>query len=126
MPGAPAALRRAGAAFCARPQYAAMDSGAPAEPVSAVQVAVIVLLVALLVYFVAGAGGAGPAARENFASRRAREIHAAAQEVFAGGGDAPYSTYKERVPGADPVQYTDVRALFLAGRLSPQAVEAVM
>jgi len=43
-----------------------------------------------------------------------------------GGGDATYTRYKKTVPGADPVQYADVRRLFRAGEMSPATVEGVL
>ena len=101
--------------------------GEPAEPVSYVQVAILVIVAALLIYYISRFLGCLGGSRERFASKRAQEIHDRAREVFAeGGDDAPYSDYKKKVPGADPVQYTDVRRLFLEGRLSPRSVLGVM
>lgn len=96
------------------------------EPVSSVQVAIIVVIAMLIVYylieFLARRSG-----RDGFASKRAHEVHDRAHEVFAeGGGDAPYSNYKENVPDADPVQYSDVRRLFKEGNMTPDSVEGVL
>lgn len=97
------------------------------EPVSPVQVAVLVVLAMILVFYVARFLGGLGAGRENFVSPKAQEVHDRAQEVFAdGGGDARYSEYKKRVPGADPVQYSDVRRLFKAGQMTPAEVERVI
>lgn len=62
---------------------------------------------------------------ESFVSRRARTIHTQARKVFQ-GGDASYSDYKRSVLGADPVQYTDLRSLYRAGRLTPASVQNIM
>jgi len=65
--------------------------------------------------------------REGFASKQAREVTAQARGLFdKNGGDATYTQYKERVTGADPVQYRDVRQLHRAGQLTPEAVDAVL
>lgn len=102
--------------------------GEPAEPVSSVQVAILVLVAALLIYYIARfLGGCLGGSRERFASKRAQEIHDRAREVFSeGGDDAPYSDYKKKVPGADPVQYSDVRRLFKEGKMTPHTVESVL
>lgn len=84
--------------------------------------AVILVLVGWWWCLAAGGRGRG---REGFVSERARAVHAASAAVFA-GGDATYSEYKKRVPGADPVQYSDVRGLARAGALTPRAVEGVL
>ena len=90
-----------------------------------VSVARAVLFVATVVVLVACVRAA--ADRERFVSGRAREVFDRAQRAFEeGGGDARYSDYKKRVPGADPVQYSDVRRLFREGRLSPFSVESAM
>jgi flagellar biosynthesis/type III secretory pathway M-ring protein FliF/YscJ len=101
--------------------------GEPAEQISAVQVALLVIVAAILVFYVARSLGRLRSTREKFASKRAHEVHKKAQEVFRdGGGDARYSDYKNKVPGADPVQYNDVRRLFKAGKMSPYTIESVM
>ena len=101
--------------------------GEPAEPVSAIQVAILVIVAALLIFYIARFLGCVGGGRESFASKRAHEIHDRAREVFKEGGDnAPYSDYKKKVPGADPVQYSDVRQLFKEGKMSPYSVESVM
>jgi len=109
-----------------------MDRCAPAcdhvaEPVTAVQVALIVIIAALLIFYTTRFLGYLSGGREGFASKRAQEVHARAQEVFnEGGGDAKYSDYKKKVPGADPVQYSDVRQLFKEGKMTPYSVESVI
>ena len=97
------------------------------EPVSAVQVALLVIVAAILIYYVTYFLGYLGRRQERFASKKAREIHDRAREVFEeGGGDARYSDYKNRVPGADPVQYSDIRRLFKSGKMSPYSIEDVM
>lgn len=97
-----------------------------AQPPRATQAALLVVVAALLIFY-AARGGPGRRRREGFASARAREVHARARQVFAvGGAGAPYSDYKKRVPGADPVQYSDVRRLFMEGSLTPYTVESVL
>jgi hypothetical protein len=91
----------------------------------AIRGAVLAIAVLVLIYLVAKCYRARR--REKFASQRAKEVHAKAQEVFAkGGGDARYSDYKQTVPDADPVQYNDVRKLYREGNLTPETVENVM
>lgn len=63
--------------------------------------------------------------REGFAAAPAEEVHAAAMALFTAQPDAKYSDYKTHVPGADPVQFADVRALWRAGRLTLPAVRLV-
>lgn len=101
-------------------------AGSPSPRASALQVVLLLVATAALAGAFLLVGAKNPS-RERFVSKHARRVHASAQEVFAeGGGDAPYSQYKEGVPGADPVQYTDVRALHLGSRLTPEAVQAVL
>jgi hypothetical protein len=103
-----------------------MGDGSPSSRASALQIALLLLASAALAgaFLMVGAKKTG---REKFVSKHARRVHAGAQKVFAeGGGDAPYSRYKAAVPGADPVQYTDVRALHLGSRLTPEAVQAAL
>lgn len=89
---------------------------------NAIYAAVIVVLVLILICAVRG-GGFG---RERFASERAREVTRKAQELFTRNGDVSYSNYKAAVPGADPVQFSDVRGLWKGGRLTPEAVDRVL
>lgn len=97
------------------------------EPVSAVQVALMVILAAIIIYYAVNFLNYLGGPREGFASKKAHEIHDKAREVFQeGGGDARYSDYKKKVPGADPVQYSDVRRLFKEGNMTPYTVESVI
>jgi hypothetical protein len=107
------------------PEHAAADRG---EAASAAQLALLALLAALVALLAFGAARfLFRRRREGFASRRALEVHEKASEVFREkGGDARYSDYKRKVPGAEPVQFHDVRRLFLAGELTPGAVEEVL
>ena len=77
---------------------------ADAYAIGALVLAVIVLLVVI--------GRRRRRSREHF-SARAAEVARGATEVFAPScGGAPYATYRDRVAGADPVQYADVRGLW--------------
>lgn len=88
-----------------------------------IRVAILVIAVIVLVYLVSRLARR----RETFASKQAHEVHDKAQEVFQkGGGDARYSEYKQTVPGADPVQYNDVRKLYRGGNLTPDTVQQVI
>lgn len=65
--------------------------------------------------------------KDGFVSARAREVHGAASAAFRERGpDISFTDYRDRVPGADAVQYEDMRNLFRAGRLTPEAVQRVM
>lgn len=91
------------------------------------QTAVLAVVIVLVLAYLARVLGLFRGGREGFASQRAREVHDRAKEVFdEGGGDAPYSKYRSRVPGADPVQYSDVRTLYRGGGMTPEAVEGVL
>jgi hypothetical protein len=98
-----------------------------AENVSAIQVALLVIISAILIFYVARFLGLLNAGREKFVSKQAKEVHDRAREVFQeSGGDARYSDYKKKVPGADPVQYKDVRGLYKAGAMTPESVQSVI
>lgn len=94
-----------------------------ASPIQFAAIAVLavlaVLIVVALIAVLKPCGGRG-----RFASRRAHEVHDKAQDLFQkSNGDATYTAYRGAVVGADPVQYSDVRALYRSGQLTPQAVE---
>jgi len=65
-------------------------------------------------------------AREGFASEQARMVTAAAEPLFRGGATPSYEKYRGRVPGADPVQFDDVRRLAQSGRLTAENVDRVL
>lgn len=97
------------------------------EPASAIQVALLILIAVFIIYYMARFLGILGKSREGFASKQAHEVHDKAHEVFRdGGGDARYTDYKSNVPGADPVQYNDVRTLYKQGSLTPGAVQQVI
>ena len=86
-------------------------------------VMIIVIFATTSVYFVK----TRKHSQDDFVSQRAYDMTAKAMELFTdGGGDASYSNYKNKVPGADPVQYYDVRRLYKQGRLTPHAVERIL
>ena len=96
-----------------------------ATAASGVQLALIAALAIVVIYLVIVYGR--KYWHEGFASKRAREVYREAREVFAeGGGDANYTRYKNKVKDADPVQYSDVRKLHQAGRLTPETVDRVL
>ena len=96
------------------------------KPASATQLAILIAVTIILILCIARLFGAF-CKHEKFASKQAHVIHDSARQIFeANGGDATYSQYKNTVPGADPVQYSDVRGLFRAGKMTPTAVENVM
>lgn len=83
--------------------------------------ALLVALVMVIIWLASSLFGG----REGFVSKQAREVHASASEVFSKGA-ATYTDYKKRVPGADPVQFSDMRRLHAAGDLTPAAVQRVL
>ena len=86
-------------------------------------VILIILFVATGVYFMKTRKNT----QDGFISQRAYDMSAKAMELFTErGGDASYSNYKNKVPGADPVQYYDVRRLYKQGKLTPRAVESIL
>ena len=62
--------------------------------------------------------------RETFAT--APEVYQAARALFERNGSATYSDYRVAVPGADPVQFADVRGLWKNGQLTQEAVARVL
>ncbi len=92
----------------------------PMDPCRALLTAVLVVLVVMMICrFNLGCS-------ERFASKRARQITDTASELFTRTGSDSYSAYKKAVPGADPVQFSDVRGLWLNGKLTPQNVDGVL
>lgn len=87
-----------------------------------IQVAVVLVLLVLIVAVGAAFFRRG---REGFVSDEAKAVYAGAREVFH-DGDANYTAYKNRVPEADPVQYSDVRKLWKEGQLTPEKVQGVL
>jgi hypothetical protein len=68
--------------------------------------------------------------REGYTTRRARarEIYESSRVLFEREGKkATFSMHKTALgEDTDPVLYTDVRRLWLEGRLTPEMVEAVL
>ena len=65
--------------------------------------------------------------RERFASARAHEVAARAQELFSTNDNLTYSEFKAALPGVEPVLYTDVRKIWKRDRnLTPDAVQSVL
>jgi len=64
--------------------------------------------------------------RQGFAADPAPEVYRTARELFGGEKPVTYSDYKAAVPGADPVQFADIRKLWLSGRLTVDSVRGVL
>jgi hypothetical protein len=97
--------------------------GEPARPAGTLMAALAVLFAAILIYYLAR----GVRPREAFTTQRAREVYSASRQLFdrtQGGGT--YSEFRTLVGQADPVTYTDVRALWKKGGLTPEAVQQVL
>lgn len=88
----------------------------------ALYVAVFVVLLVLVLWL----ARAPSRNREGFASPKAHEVYRGAREVFSKNADASFSEYKSRIPDSNAVQYTDVRQLHLANKLSPETVQSVL
>lgn len=99
----------------------------PVRPVSAVTVALVVILAIIIICcLVRWLGGRGRQ-KEGFVTPRARELCDASRELFdRTRGGATYSEFKTSYGGADPVLYTDLRNLWKAGNLTPEAVQTIL
>lgn len=65
--------------------------------------------------------------RDKFVSKEAKEVYATAGPLLEQTGGKPkYSVYKNRVPHADAVQYTDVKKLWEKGKFTPENVQAAL
>lgn len=82
-----------------------------------------VTALAIAIILIVGSNGAP---REGFASDPAPSVYNAARELFASNSAATYSEYKAIIPGADPVQFADIRKLWLSGQLSLDNVRRVL
>jgi len=90
------------------------------------QIGLLIVATVLLVWAVARFFRSACQGRDTFVSEKARTVHRAASELFSEKNNATYTEYKKRVPGAEPVQYTDVRGLYAGGRLTPEEVQKVI
>jgi hypothetical protein len=84
----------------------------------------LAIVLAIVVIVVTGRRCRG--ARERFVPDPAPAVFRAAREIFANNPAATYSDYKVTVPGADPVQFTDMRNLWLSGRMSVDTVRQAL
>lgn len=102
--------------------------GEPAAQFSAITVAIVVVLAVILVYYLVSLGVAVVRrAREGFVTPQAYEVTAKSRELFEKSqGNASYSDYKTSIVGSDPVVYTDVKALWKDGKLTPSNVQEVL
>lgn len=85
------------------------------------KIVIIIVLIVLIIYLI----------RRNkekmTVSPQARKIHKKAEELFKEKGpDISYNIYKDNIPDADPVQYSDIRNLYKTGNFSPEAVQKVI
>lgn len=87
----------------------------------AVLAAVLVAAVIALAYWARGGR------RDTFVSQRARSLCQQSRDLFARAGpDVPYAVYSRAVPGADAVVYSDSRALWKTGALTPERLQATL
>lgn len=95
----------------------------PMPAINAVNVALVVLVAILVIWALLRV----KARREGFVSQRAAEVFNSAKPLLdQTKGNLPYSDYRHAVAGADPVQHDDVRRLYKAGKLTPEAVQGVL
>ena len=95
----------------------------PDRPVSAVTVAVVVIAAIVLIYYLASPRGR----RDKFVSRQALEVYRSSRELFERtGGTATFSEFKSVAPDADAVIYSDARALWKKGELSPERLQEML
>lgn len=65
--------------------------------------------------------------RDKFVSERAQKVFDSAKPLFeATQGRPSYSEYKTKVPGADPVQYSDLKSLWTKGSFTPETVQTAL
>jgi len=79
---------------------------------------------AIILILVVGRGCDG--SREKFTGDPSLKVFQAARDLFESNPHATYSDYKAQIPGADPVQYNDVRNLWLSRRLTPATVRQAL
>ena len=81
----------------------------------------VVVCIVVAVYFAA-------TRREPFeVSPAARALHGRTRALFARrGGAATFTEFREKYPQGDAVQFSDLRALYLGGSLTPRNVQTVM
>jgi len=90
-------------------------------PMETIHIVIIVVLVLLIALYVCRSQ------KEGFVSQQARQVYSQSRELFEKNGGTPrYSEYKSVVPNADAVLYDDVKKLWSRGKLSPEAVQAVI
>jgi hypothetical protein len=95
--------------------------GGPRGGSKGLHVAVIAVVVLVVVYLLARSCRQR---KEGFVSERAKQVFDTAGPLMeATKGKPSYSEYKMRVPGADPVQYDDLRSLWGKGKFTPENVQ---
>lgn len=82
--------------------------------------AILTILTAITAYQVAK-----QQKRHRFASARAHEVAAGAQELFD-RGDASYASFRAAIKSADPVLHADARRLWRQKALTPEAIDGVL
>ncbi len=65
--------------------------------------------------------------REGFASPRAISVFNSAKPIFDKAKGSPqYSEYRVAVPGADPVQFDDLKTLWKTSSFTPENIDAAL
>lgn len=83
------------------------------------QLAALVALIIIVAYVVRR-----KCMKDKFVSERAQQVFNGAKPLFEQTEGKPaYSAYKTHVPGADPVQYADLKKLWKDGKFTPENVE---
>jgi len=86
-------------------------------------IAIIIVILILAFYWLVIRKGS----KEGFASARAHQVYDKSRELFdKSSGKASYSEYKQAIPSAEAVLYTDTRNLWKKGTLSPDNVQSVL
>ena len=81
----------------------------------------IVVMLAILII------GGAVTQKENFVSAKAHEVFSQAKPLLeAKAGKPSFSEYKMNVPGADAVQYDDVKKLWKKGEFTPEKIDGVL
>jgi hypothetical protein len=93
---------------------------------SAITVTIVVIIAIILIYYLSRWLSRG--SRDTFVSQRAQEVYQGSRELFdRTGGNATFSEYKTTAaPGSDAVAYSDIRALWKQGALTPEAVQGAL
>jgi hypothetical protein len=104
-----------------------MDPPCPCTEWKAADVATVALIALAVVLIAHYASTWLRGAKDRFVSQRAQDVAQRSRELFdRTAGGATYSDYKAAVPGAEAVLYSDTRALWRSGALSPERVQRTL